>query len=379
MNCCVQCFNDAYLAKQITAAGQKGNCDYCGSSDVWVMPAEELGDDFEKLLELYKVVEYGVDYYEDMDAFDVGDDLPTLIQDDWDIFSDRLVESGRHHDLLEDILPTEDIRELRIERSSSLMDKWERVSDELKAGGIDAVPMEGTRNVPLPNGKDFNVEEDVLEWLSEDLSHVGAKIQKGTLVYRTRLGYKKDRGLAVSFPPEEMGAPPPAKVDKPSRANPAHTAVLYCAEEEATAVAEMRPGRGELVSVAEVEVMADLRLLDLCQKVYFKTPFGVQYLPSVVGSYELFNHLGDEFAKPLRHRDDVQEYVPTQFFARWAEKHGYDGIRYPSAMSDSGQNLVFFDPSKLKVLASRLVEVTTVSVEYKEHRDATGPLAAPAG
>jgi len=42
-----------------------------------------------------------------------------------------------------------------------------------------------------------------------------------------------------------------------------------------------------------------------------------EYLPSLVESCELFNHLNNEFATPLRHTDDVQEYLPTQFFAKW--------------------------------------------------------------
>lgn len=379
MNCCVLCFNDKYIVKQITEAGEKGTCDYCKAQKVHIISAAELGDDFEGLLELYRIAEYGVDYYGDMDAIDVGDDLPTLIQDEWEIFSDRLVESGKHYDLLGDILPAVDITELRIERSSTLMDHWETVSEKLKTDGIDAVPLEGPVTVPLPNGEPFDFQVDVLQWLSEDLSHVGMKVQKGAQVYRARPGYKEDRGRVVSIPLEEMGAPPPAMVDKPARANPAHTAVLYCAEEEATAVAEIRPAHGEFVSVAKLEVVSDLSLVDLSRKVYFKTPFGVQYLRSVVESYELFNHLGDEFAKPLRHRDDVREYVPTQFFARWAEQHGYDGVRYPSAMSEAGQNLVFFNPSNLKALSSRLVEVTSVNVEYKEHHDSGDTLVAPAG
>jgi hypothetical protein len=380
MNCCVRCFKDTYLIKHITTAAKKGNCDYCGTRRVRVLPATELQDDFEELLELYPTVEYGEDYFGDMDARDVGEDLPTIIQNEWGIFSDRLEASNKHYDLLSDILRNVDVRELRLNhpRFSSLTEHWETLAEQLKTGGIDAVPMEWTRKVRLENGKDFDIGQDVLQWLSEDLPHITMTLTNGTLTYRARPGYKADpRGRFVSFPPEEMSAPQPAQVERPGRANPLHTAVLYCAGEEETAVAEIRPSRGELISVAELQVLSDLRIVDLSRKIYFETPFGVEYLRSRVESYELFNQLGDEFAQPLRHRDDIREYIPTQFFAGWVQRHRYDGLRYPSAMSEQGQNLVFFDPSKLRVLSSKLVEVESVKVQYKASRDANSRRVAP--
>jgi RES domain-containing protein len=67
----------------------------------------------------------------------------------------------------------------------------------------------------------------------------------------------------------------------------------------------------------------------------------------------LFNHLNKEFAKPVRHTDETHEYLPTQFFAEWAKDHGYDGLRYESAMSQGGQNVVFFDTAAVAIKSVR--------------------------
>jgi hypothetical protein len=81
----------------------------------------------------------------------------------------------------------------------------------------------------------------------------------------------------------------------------------------------------------------------------------------------LFNHLNREFAKPLRHTDDTHEYLPTQFFAEWAKDHGYDGLRYESAMSQGGHNVVFFDTAAVAVKSVRLVRTDSVEVIYSDY------------
>src|SRR5260370_35966250 len=91
------------------------------------------------------------------------------------------------------------------------------------------------------------------------------------------------------------------------------------------------------------------------------------YLGSLVESCELFNHLDTEFAKPLRHNDDTREYRPTQFFAEWARDHGYDGLRYESAMSDSGRNVVFFDTVAVAIRSVRLVRTNAAEVVYTDY------------
>lgn len=116
-------------------------------------------------------------------------------------------------------------------------------------------------------------------------------------------------------------------------------------------------------------IIRNIRVLDLPKGMYLSTPFecGEGYLRSIMESCELFNRLDREFSRPLRHSDDVIDYRPTQFFATWAREHRYDGIRYTSAMTNDGINLVLFDPAVVRLAAVRLVRVETVDVTFADY------------
>lgn len=59
--------------------------------------------------------------------------------------------------------------------------------------------------------------------------------------------------------------------------------------------------------------------------------------------------------------------LPTQFFAEWAKDHGYDGIRYGSAMAEGGHNVVLFDTAAVAIRSARLVRTDTVEVAYSDY------------
>jgi RES domain-containing protein len=222
----------------------------------------------------------------------------------------------------------------------------------------------GDSGVLVPPDADPEAQlNDPFVWVSDDLGHVIKTIPARTPVFRCRLRYQKDGANFVSLPIDQMGAPTPDKA-RAGRANPEGTSILYCAEEETTAIAEVRPARGQFISVAGGETTEDLNILDFAERVYFDTPFACEHLPSLVQSYELFNRWGDDLARPLRHSDDVQDYRPTQFLAQWIRTHHYDGIRYPSALAANGHNLVIFDQGKVQFMGCRLVEVKSMSIQY---------------
>jgi RES domain-containing protein len=364
MRCCRRCFDDPFLKEHIEEHGEEGDCNYCGAQGEYVIEAADLNDLFQRFLELYAVSNDGS-----------GESLASLLEDDWGIFSDDLIVADRHHELLqeimkgdaseEDLLDVPDVRDLWKEGrpNESLEDRWDTFAESMKEGG----PAElGEGGVLVPPNADPEAQlNDPFVWVAEDLGHVAQTIPAGTRVFRARLRYRKDGRRHTALPVDQMGAPPPDKA-RAGRANPEGTPFLYCAEEEATAIAEMRPARGQLVTVATGETTEELHILDFTERVYFKTPFACEYLPSLVQSYELFNRWGDDLARPLRHSDDVQDYYPTQYLAQWARAHHYDGIRYPSALAPNGHNLVIFEPNKIRLTDSRLVEIKSVTVEYDD-------------
>lgn len=367
MNCCYKCFKDRYLDTLIRNKGRQAWCDFCQTRRRFVVPAGDLQELFQRFTELYQVVEIGVNCFPDEEAYKVGSFLADLIQETWDTFSDALSEKEQHHDLLrailegfpvrtKDLLDVPDVRDFWTDRSfgCTLADQWAELSRNLTKSG-DVHDELGDADFL---GNSFG-------WLQEDLAHVGHRIGMGTTFYRARLGYEHEQHCRVAIAAARMGAPPPEKAC-PGRANAKGTSYLYLASDEGTAVSEVRPANGNYVSVARVRALRDLYVANFARKMYFESPFECEHLPSLVQSYELFNQLGEELAKPLRRGDDLDDYRPTQYLAMWLRKEGFDGVCYPSAMAPEGQNFAFFVRDGFVIDSSRLVEVTHVKVAFAD-------------
>ena len=152
----------------------------------------------------------------------------------------------------------------------------------------------------------------------------------------------------------------------PGRANAKGKVVLYCANRENTAVAEVRPARGEYISVAEVHTTKDLDLLDLSAELEWPNPFtddSVNYRVEFAG---LMAGFAEELSRPLRSRDDTTDYIPSQKLVDLIQKERTDGIIYPSAMEPTGTNVVLFDPTAVQIGLSRLVEILDMRVQYQD-------------
>jgi RES domain-containing protein len=96
----------------------------------------------------------------------------------------------------------------------------------------------------------------------EDVGRTVAIVPAGTVLHRARVGFMTgDRGSPQPFKGADIGAPPPDKA-KPGRANTEGDVVLYVADQETTAVGEVRPWRRSVVSVAELRTNRDLKIVD---------------------------------------------------------------------------------------------------------------------
>ena len=378
MRCCEACFDDEFLKDYIRQNGKRGTCQYCRARGKHVIEAGELESLFARFTDVYSPLQPGINAPPDVDVLRVGDRLARLIQDQWGIFSERLTASDKQHDLLQEIFTVNCVEEEILDAPAvndlwtdsdwlhtTLLDRWHELTDELKHPEDHEPVASGL----MPTANDIATATDTLEWFAEDIDRACVTLPAGSRIFRVRLGYREQEYRLVAMPVAEMGAPPPHCVTVPGRANPAGVSYFYGAEDEETAVAEKRPHRGALVSLAEGATVRDLRLIDLAAGMGLASPFECagEYLRSLMESCELFNYLNKEFGKPLRHTDDTHEYRPTQFFAEWAKDHGYDGLRYESAMSSGGRNVVFFDLVAVAIKSVRLVRTDEVKVSYSDY------------
>jgi len=153
--------------------------------------------------------------------------------------------------------------------------------------------------------------------------------------------------------------PSPSKV-KNGRANPAGIAFWYGATDAETAVAEMRPWKGAIVSVAELQATRNLLLVDCGNTQRMVAP------STTVGESRqerfVWNSIGEAFTRPVDpERIDI-EYVPTQMLADAFKTSGFDGIRYKSHLGD-GSNVGVFELSAIAIGKREVWSVKDVKYE----------------
>jgi hypothetical protein len=147
------------------------------------------------------------------------------------------------------------------------------------------------------------------------------------------------------------------------RVNPKGIPCLYGATLPNIAVAEVRPWKGEFVSVGEFCLCRDVKIIE-CLRYHDEEKYAVfmnmtyslvrSYTGEIIGgeadepssedvSKSMWTHIDRAFSEPVTHDDDHADYVPTQILAEVLKKEGYDGICYRSKLSsDGGCNVAFF-------------------------------------
>lgn len=205
---------------------------------------------------------------------------------------------------------------------------------------------------------------DMFYDLAVDLKYLSTPLTKGATLFRARRGFRTSpNGTKRPYQNGEIGVPPDGQ-RRAGRANKEGEPVLYCAEQEQTAVAEVRPARGQLISVCRVRLREDCSILDLAA-----TPSGGPLPPAqawqwleILGFLRAFEA---ELAKPLERDDDPSDYVSCQIFAQSVTSHRLSGIRFRSSLNPGGANTVLLEPSAAEILESRLVQVTRLQIEYE--------------
>lgn len=175
------------------------------------------------------------------------------------------------------------------------------------------------------------------------------------------------------FPPERMI--PPLRNQSEGRVNPRGIAYLYLASDQKTAVSEVRPWSGALVSVAAFETTRDLRLFDF-SKSHGKAG-GWGYLLNVpTDQWERLSQaqidqavwadIDNAFSRPVGPNDEYTNYIPTQIIAEYFLAQGFDGIIYKSDLNEKGFNVALFDIDAAAFKFCQLFNVSRVEYDSKE-------------
>lgn len=169
-----------------------------------------------------------------------------------------------------------------------------------------------------------------------------------------RLKNRFDRGFR-GYDEDGCGAPPP-ELASSGRCNSEGVSYLYAAREEHTAVAEIRPYVGDTISIAVLQPVRDLKLVNL------------DYDPSAIvsGAEFFYNEIQQEFARV--NRGQKSDYLITQYVTSLAEHSKYDGLCFRSSLVEDGTNYVIFKPDNCKAVSSDIFFLRDVQYQYFKFR-----------
>lgn len=151
------------------------------------------------------------------------------------------------------------------------------------------------------------------------------------------------------------------------RVNPRGIPCLYAAGDMKTAISEVRPWVGAMVSVSQLEINRDLRLVSFLEGADKQLNIDVFFEEPAPEEREgiVWQEIGRAFSRPVSPDPGIAEYAPTQLIAERLKHEGYDGIVYKSHLGP-GINFALFDIDAITVRDGRLHAIKGVSYDIGE-------------
>lgn len=337
---CPDCIEDPALKQFVARHARIDRCGFCDGPGPYGLSLEALFEYMSGCLQ---------DEYDDP-LNEVGWDSgwATAYVFDSDELLDKLEEPLGHPDLRDAFV-------LAFEREwcqanphglpydRALAYSWERFADYVRTRGRYLFLRTGRRK----QGQDPEVIEpaQVLDEVAKTIhnSDVIRTLPVGSPLLRAR-AHPKERPATTAA---DLGSPPIGATTA-NRMSPAGISMFYGAEDQDTALAELRPRTGDWATVARWTTTRDLRYLDLAQ------------LPPVPSLFDQVARVqrpwlkflwrfAAEIAQPVDPDAGPVDYVPTQIFTEFIrdellapDGQPIEGIRYRSAVRDGGMCWVLF-------------------------------------
>jgi len=336
MYCCASCFYDKFLKDYFLKESKLiDSCSFCGSTNVRVLEPKYLSDVFQIVIDLYKT-----------SASPEAVFLHEQFQKDWLLFSDSL-SFEKKKILIEGICDGRvSLAEKYIPRFKQMVDRieqWNTFREELKHVNR-FFPMK------IPANDNLRVLFDSLILpIDENPSQI----------YRARIN-KRGHHFRIT----EMGRPPNDRTPN-GRANPLGISYLYAASDTLTAISEVQPYKGELVTVAKIQINTPKVIADLRDPKRTISPFGLEEesLEYLYSEIPYLVTLGEELSKPIIPKEADLEYLPSQYLCEFIKSIGFAGVLYKSSLGE-GFNLALFDDTGLSFVEKTEYVVTGNNVRY---------------
>lgn len=344
MNCCVECFTSPYIISIISGNDSIGNCDFCKTEQTSIYPARELVPFFRNILSLYYLDENSTKQ------------IAQSIKDDFNILSDSIANPA---DLFEAIFTNEmeefgrlfqgnvssRINTLFVTESNQIHNVWNEFKEEIKF--INRYHIKNTIN--LKKLETFFRHESFFR-----------TIKPGRIFFRCRISDKD------GFTCKKMRNPP-IKLASSGRANPEGISYLYVADSIETSMYETRASLFDYVTIGEFKLREDLKILNLRNPkddpIYWSE---IEEIEDFLIYIPFIQTLQKELSLPIRKRDKLLDYIPTQYISEFIKSLGFDGVEYQSSLFSNGYNIAIFNPKKLECYSSCVYEIKNIELNHEK-------------
>lgn len=343
---CCDCFSDEKIQQIIANKGKIGTCDCCGKKNVYVADEDDLADDIGKYCQLYIAYNYDEPRYNPHS----GGDINELIETEKLFIDPSKIESTPCYALMDCILD-EDYGFLYSDTSWSHAIKnhydymfWESFKTDAS----------------------LKIQMNKIDELYEEIK---GNLERKTIkqpLYRARIGYIWEKGeLPKPYSDNDIGAAPPSYCSEAGRANRPFVSFLYLAEDEETAITEVRATKGDIVSVGKFRPKNGLNIFNLA----FPDLVTCSQLKDPLHTLESIASLSNIFSRPTGSSDKII-YLPTQLFVEKLVTEKYDGICFRSSFTGK-INYVIFEPENAPFIpnSSELFAVNSIKCEFKRAHD----------
>jgi hypothetical protein len=195
----------------------------------------------------------------------------------------------------------------------------------------------------------FDDVESVKTWGTDVFASLSVvqNLAYGMHVYRARVVESEDEQEVFERPYKEVGPTPRSKA-RSGRMSPEGVVALYCAMDEKTAIAELRPAIGGMAAVIKLAFTRDLRFLDFERlERSLDDGWGALLNPNydrARSTRDFLRKLHHLISQPVVPGHEA-DYLITQTMAEYlAHVHQpqFDGIMFKSVQRAGGVNVVLF-------------------------------------
>lgn len=195
-------------------------------------------------------------------------------------------------------------------------------------------------------------------------------IPPNSLMWRAQLGHDErpyhQKGVYI----DDFPVPYNAKRMKPlpngaseGRANPKGIPCLYVASTRETAMSEIRPWLGSIISVAKFSNIKELKVIDFSKYHGESGHFYIEEPDDDKKQQAVWRHIDNAFSEPVTNSDSRSDYAPTKIISELIKSLGYDGIAFKSSFGD-GYNLALFDLNSTRFMSCSLTQANALKFSF---------------